>query len=198
MKHTTVVDERCEQMIMKGLLKETTDLILSDEMPDMTKKAIGYRQALDYLADESDVESESWRFNQFLNDFSTATRRYAKQQMAWFRRDKAFLFVPVSLDATNGDRVVAASDAIQGYCDMSRDEYERERDSSESESAACKKRNEEQGSKMKFYQFKRCILNDGSLEFKAALSHALDCRKQVQSRKRRRVDDDCQTLEAGE
>jgi tRNA dimethylallyltransferase len=188
MKHTAVIDERCEHMIIEGLLKETTDLILSEEMPEMAKKAIGYRQALEYLTDERDMESESERFSQFLNDFSTATRRYAKQQMAWFRRDKAFVFVPVNLDVEKSERVRAASDAIQRYCNMSRDEYERERDSVESTSAVCKKLNEDQGSKMKFYQLKRNILNHGSLEFEAALSQACGLRKEFQCRKRRRVD----------
>ena len=118
----------------------------------------------------------------------TATRRYAKQQMAWFRRDKAFVFVPVNLDVEKSERVRAASDAIQRYCNMSRDEYERERDSVESTSAVCKKLNEDQGSKMKFYQLKRNILNHGSLEFEAALSQACGFRKEFQGRKRRRVD----------
>ena len=197
MKHTAVVDERCEQMIIEGLLKETTDLILSEEMPEMAKKAIGYRQALEYLADDYNLESESERFSQFLNDFSTATRRYAKQQMAWFRRDKAFVFVPVSLDVEKSERVEATSDTIQRYCNMPRDEYERERDSVESSSAACKKRNEDQGSKMKFYQFKRCILNRGSVEFEAALSQASGLRKEFQSRKRRRGNHYCPTTKEG-
>jgi len=188
MKHTSIVDERCEQMIMRGLLQETTELLLSDEMPDMAKKAIGYRQAIDYLSDDRDVESESGRFNEFLNDFTTATRRYAKQQMAWFRRDTSFVFVPVNLDITSNARVEAALDVVQRYCDMTRDEYEHERDSPKGDSAACKKRNEDQGPKMKFYQFKRCILTDQSIEFKNALSQALEQRNQLQTRKRRRVE----------
>lgn len=187
MKHASVVDERCEQMIMKGLLKETTDLTLSNKMPDMVQKAIGYRQAIDYLKDVTLLDSESDRFNQFLNDFSTATRRYAKQQMAWFRRDKSFVFVPVSLEASKGERVQTASDAIQRYCEMSREEYERELCNAESESAMCKKQNEKQGSKMKFYHFNRCILSDGKPEFESALSQALECRQELQNPKRRRV-----------
>jgi tRNA dimethylallyltransferase len=187
MKHTGTIDERCEQMIVKGLLKETSDLILSGCMPEMAARAIGYRQTLDYLNDESSVTSEAERFNQFLNDFTTATRRYAKQQMSWFRKDKEFIFVPVALEATKADRVESATSSIQKHCEMSRQDYEKSLYGSDSESIRSKKANADQGKTMKFYQFKRHILKEGSQELESALSEALECRQRIQA-KRRRVD----------
>lgn len=188
MKHTGTIDERCEQMILKGLLKETSDLTLSGGMPEMAARAIGYRQTLDYLNDERPVTSdEAERFNQFLNDFTTATRRYAKQQMSWFRKDKEFIFVPVALDASKADRVEAATSSIQKYCEMSRQEYDKCLYGTDSESILCKKANADQGKTMKFYQFKRHIMKEGSPELESALSEALECRQRIQA-KRRRVD----------
>ena len=37
-------------------------------------------------------------FDAFFDKFGTATRNYAAQQLKWFRKDKAFVFVPVHLD----------------------------------------------------------------------------------------------------
>jgi tRNA dimethylallyltransferase len=187
MKHTGTIDERCEQMIMKGLLKETSDLSLSGCMPEMATRAIGYRQTLDYLHDESSVTSEAERFSQFLNDFTTATRRYAKQQMAWFRKDKEFIFVPVALEATKADRVESTTSSIQKYCEMSRQDYEKSLYGTDGESIRCKQANADQGKTMKFYQFKRHILKEGSKELESSLSEALECRRRIQA-KRRRVD----------
>lgn len=188
MKHTEVVDERCERMIQLGLIKETSNLCLAGRMPDMASRAIGYRQTMEYLEDDGVVPSEEDRFMQFLNNFTTATRRYAKQQMSWFRKDKDFMFVPISLDSSREDRVKDAAEEIQRYCEMSRGEYDLCLSDADGESNRLKKQNLEQGKKMKFYQFKRHILRDGSDELRSALSEALDCRQRMQA-KRRRVGD---------
>lgn len=49
MVHSKIIDERCEQKILRGLLQETADLACTGQLPDMATKAIGYRQTLDYL-----------------------------------------------------------------------------------------------------------------------------------------------------
>ena len=188
MKHAKCIDERCEQMIVKGLLKETADLSLAGQLPDMAARAIGYRQVLNYLNDSSSATSEEDRFDQFLNDFSTATRQYSKKQMSWFRKDKEFIFVPVALDAVKTDRVALAAGAIQNYCQMTREEYERKLDGGDEESARSKETNEKQGKNMKFYQFDRHILTKGSSEFQSALAEALECRQRIHVKRRRLIE----------
>ena len=185
MSHTKVIDERCEQMVIRGLLEETAELSLSGSMPDMAARAIGYRQTLDYLYDESSSNSEEEDFNAYLNNFTTATRRYSKKQMSWFRKDKDFLFVPVSILSNKSERVEAAAKEIQKYCQMTREAFETELSSEDSASAIAKKRNEGQGKKMKFYQFERHILKAGTPEFERALSQAVEFRNRVKSKKRR-------------
>lgn len=192
MKHARIIDERCEQMIMKGLIKETADLVLAGSMPDMAARAIGYRQVISYLNDDSSVTSEEERFDQFLNDFTTATRQYSKRQMSWFRKDKEFVFVPVTLNSTKSDRVEGAAAVIQKYCQMSREEYEQNLYSGDGESAKCKDANEKQGKKMRLYQLGRQILKKGNSEFQSALAEALDCRQRIQA-KRRRLDGEKET-----
>jgi tRNA dimethylallyltransferase len=185
MSHTRIIEERCEQMIMRGLLKETAELTLSGCMPDMAARAIGYRQTLDYLNDDSSDRNEEEVFQTFLNDFSTATRRYSKKQMAWFRKEKDFMFVPVGLKMDKTERIETAAGAIQNYCQMSRDDYENALRDDDSPSAASKKKNEEQGKKMKTFQSKRHILKEGTKELEDAFSQAVEFRERMQSKRRR-------------
>lgn len=192
MSHTRVVDERCEQMIINGLIQETTDLKLSGCLPEMAERAIGYRQTLEYLYRERrEEETEEELFESFLNDFTTATRRYAKKQMAWFRKDEEFVFVPVPLQLGKADRVDLVSRDIKAYCQMSREDYEKNLESAESKSAQCKKENEGQGKAMKFYQFNRYILKPGSQEYMDALAEAVACRDRIRASltKKRTIDE---------
>ena len=178
MQHTEVVDRRCEDMILRGLLQETTDLAVSNQLPDMAKRAIGYRQVLDYLLRPDAKDNDTEAFEAFLNDFTTATRRYAKKQMQWFRKDDNFAFVPVSLSATKPDRVRQAAAVVQELCRMPRKEYEKALGPS-SVSAATKEQNAAQGKQMKFYQFQRYALKPGSPEFAQALAQADECSRRL-------------------
>jgi len=184
MGHTKIIDKRCEEMIMNGLLQETTELSLSEQLPQMAARAIGYRQTLDYLSKQSRDDKESEDFDSFINDFTTATRRYAKKQMSWFRKDSDFMFVPVSLSTAKDTRTKEAAALIKHYCHMSRDEYEKELYAPDSGSAMAKKRNEDQGKQMKLYQFERHILTAGSKEYHECLSQAIQCQERMKQCKK--------------
>jgi tRNA dimethylallyltransferase len=195
MAHTAVVDGRCEDMLCSGLLKETMELRSTGQLPDNAQhtRAIGYRQTLKYL-ERSEFELEdSKAFGSYLDEFTTATRRYAKKQMQWFRRDGKFLFVPINLSDPSSERVNTAANIIQNMCKLSRVDYEKELMTlSESEkkeleemqeddmlqggdikiSAKTKFFNEEQGKKMKFYIFKRQKLSEGSSDYHSVVTQA--------------------------
>jgi tRNA dimethylallyltransferase len=186
MGHTRVIDERCEQMIMKGLISETTNLKLSGCFPDMAERAIGYRQTLDYLHKElGPDETDKDLFEQYLDDFTTATRRYAKKQMAWFRKDKDFVFVTVPLQMTKQERVDVVAKQIEKYISLSRLVFESMLVDRASMSLQCKHENELQGKAMKFYQPQRHILKDGSEPYKEAFTEAIQCRERIQEYKSR-------------
>jgi len=120
------IDVRCEQMITKGLIQEVASLYLDGKLPvdGLPSKSIGYRQTLQYLLvdhplsihhrspndgttnnKEGDIvldekkerEEEEKAFDSYFEDFKSATRKYAKKQMQWFRKDERFLFVPVNV-----------------------------------------------------------------------------------------------------
>lgn len=181
MKHTKVVDRRCEEMICRGLLKETADLVLLGEMPEMASRAIGYRQSLDYLERENPKDNDDEAFAEYLAQFTTATRQYAKRQMQWFRRDDDFVFVSVPLSEDKSKRVHAVADEIASLLALSRESYDELRLSPTSPSSTARRKNEEQGKGMKVYQFETQILKQESLELRAAIADADHCTHRIQA-----------------
>ncbi|PTM20874.1 MAG: tRNA (adenosine(37)-N6)-dimethylallyltransferase MiaA [Bacteroidetes bacterium] len=74
------IEERCEQMLDQGLIHETESLLADGYSPDLQAfQTVGYRQVIAYLA--GDLSRD-----QMVQDFKTATRRYAKRQITWLRR----------------------------------------------------------------------------------------------------------------
>jgi len=185
MKHTELVDERCEIMLTRGLLDETASLYLAGELPEMAARAIGYRQTLDYLEREGAKDGDEDALNEYLNQFTTATRRYSKKQMQWFRKDDIFTFVPIKISDEKAKRVDDAARIIGDLIQLSRDEYDQQCFAEDSVSAKTMKENEAQGKGMKFYQFKRFILKPGTPELQQVLVEADRCSNQVQAKKQR-------------
>ena len=75
------INWRVEQMFAAGLLDEVRDM-LSGSGADRIKPlgALGYRQAREVLAGTKTL-------GEAIREIQTATRRYAKRQMTWFRRE---------------------------------------------------------------------------------------------------------------
>lgn len=106
------IDMRCDRMILQGFLDEVKRLVKEGLNSNSTaSQAIGYRQALDYL--NSLQTPEDW--DRFIRDFKQASRRYAKRQFTWFRREQP-LFRWIDISATPLD--VVAELMIQDYEQM--------------------------------------------------------------------------------
>ena len=104
------IDERCEAMLTKGLLEETCEQLLTGSLLPSSPagRAIGYRQALQYLTRSGWKKSDSVAFKDFALDFAAVSRRYAAQQTKWFRSvEPTFEWVPANWDApeTTEERV---------------------------------------------------------------------------------------------
>ncbi len=194
MTHTSIVDSRCEDMILKGLLKETMELSLSGLLPEQGQqaRAIGYRQTIDYLKRNNFKPDDSVAFNKYLDDFTTATRRYAKKQMQWFRRDDKFVFVPVKVANPSQERSESAAKIIRDLCVLPREKFDEElvsyvADEKEIESsslpisARTKLENEKQGKKMKFYIGKRYKLSQDSKDYRKVMEESNECTNVMQS-----------------
>lgn len=84
------IEKRCDEMIQKGLLEEVKALESQGLRKNLTaSQAIGYRQSLDYL--HSPKTQEDW--DRFVDSFKKASRRYAKRQFTWFRREPLFRWI---------------------------------------------------------------------------------------------------------
>ena len=186
--HGRLVDKRCEDMISRGLLTETTDLELAGELPEMAAKAIGYRQVLEYLERPNPKDNDEEAFLEFLRNFTTATRRYSKRQMQWFRRDQDFVFVPVDTSMSDkSERIKMVAKEIEERIGMNREQFDAERllQDESSPSFKMRKENEAQGKGMRTYQFERQILLPGSDELQKVLQEADECTHRMQAKRRR-------------
>jgi tRNA dimethylallyltransferase len=84
------INRRSQQMIDSGLEQEVRGLLRRGYGPELkSMQAIGYRHMLAYLAG-------NWSREQLLEQLARDTRRYAKRQMTWFRKDRTITWLPVS------------------------------------------------------------------------------------------------------
>ncbi len=88
------IEMRCDEMIAKGFCQEVEALenIGFRENPTASR-AIGYRQYLDYL--NTPQSEKDWE--QFVWEFKQASRRYAKRQFTWFRKEPLFRWVDLEI-----------------------------------------------------------------------------------------------------
>ena len=116
------IDERCEAMLTKGLLEETCEQLLTGSLLPSSPagRAIGYRQALQYLTRSGWKKSDSAAFNDFALDFAAVSRRYAAQQTKWFRSEPTFEWVPANWDApeTTEERVFRSVECSRDAFDV--------------------------------------------------------------------------------
>ena len=73
--------DRADAMFERGLVGEVESLEGLAGSPTASR-ALGYRQVLDFLAGRGDL-------SQAVADTVTATRKFARRQVSWFRRDKS-------------------------------------------------------------------------------------------------------------
>jgi tRNA dimethylallyltransferase len=84
------VEARVDDMIMKGWVEEVRILLAKGYPPTLAAmKAVGYRELAEHLAMGSELAPVVARIK-------TATRRYAKRQLTWFRAEKRAEWVPLA------------------------------------------------------------------------------------------------------
>ena len=74
------IDLRVDKMMQAGLLEETKEF-LSRQNGSTAVQAIGYKELAPYLREEISLEEA-------VENLKRETRRYAKRQLTWFRRDE--------------------------------------------------------------------------------------------------------------
>ena len=87
-----ILDGRCEKMVAEGFIDEVKKLQQQGlENNQSARQAIGYRQCLDYLKTAQSADDRS----HFVEVFKQASRRYAKRQFTWFRKEPLFRWLNV-------------------------------------------------------------------------------------------------------
>jgi tRNA dimethylallyltransferase len=73
------IDARVDEMIKTGLLKEAKNLISKKELNAL--QTVGYKELFDYFENKTSLDEA-------IDLIKRNSRRYAKRQLTWFRRDK--------------------------------------------------------------------------------------------------------------
>ncbi len=88
------IDRRVDRMVSSGLLDEVRGLLKKGYFRELkSMNALGYRHMADYLYGELD-------WDEALRLMKRDTRRYAKRQLVWFRKDRELLWMdPGDMDS---------------------------------------------------------------------------------------------------
>lgn len=74
------INKRVDEMIEDGLIDEVKHILNEIGMDNQSLKAIGYKEVVGFLNGDYDYEEMIFKLKQ-------NSRRYAKRQLSWFRRD---------------------------------------------------------------------------------------------------------------
>lgn len=86
------INNRVDKMIKLGLIDETKDLIKDlDDYNFNSLKAIGYKEVISYLNSEISLD-------ECIDLIKRNSRRYAKRQFTWFRRDERVIWINKDCD----------------------------------------------------------------------------------------------------
>ena len=84
------INQRVDRMFAEGLVEETRTLLAADiDRNQPSWKALGYREVAAYLAGEYCEEEARRRL-------ARNTRRYAKRQMTWWRKDQRIKWIDLA------------------------------------------------------------------------------------------------------
>lgn len=97
------IDERVDRMLAAGLLEETRALLRSspDGAPSPLLATIGYAECAAHLAGEIPL-------SECVELLKRNTRRFAKRQFTWFRKERDLAWLPVGDPAAFQDAVASA------------------------------------------------------------------------------------------
>jgi tRNA dimethylallyltransferase len=103
------IEERIDWQLANGLLEETRDLLAQGyrrDGPALT--GLGYRQVAAYLAGECDRD-------EMVRLFKRDTRRFAKRQMTWFRRQAGTTWLMIQESEPLEDTVASVMQHIDAF-----------------------------------------------------------------------------------
>lgn len=98
------INRRVDLMIQNGLIEETKE-VLNLNLSATSIKAIGYKELIPYINNEASLE-------ECIEKLKMETRRYAKRQLTWFRRNKNINWIYIDRYLSSQEIVDVAVDII--------------------------------------------------------------------------------------
>lgn len=89
------INRRVDQMMRDGLLQEAQSLLPYRHLNALN--TVGYKELFDYFDGKCNIE-------QAISDIKTHTRRYAKRQLTWFKRDYTEIMLDETENSSNHNR----------------------------------------------------------------------------------------------
>jgi len=103
------IETRVDEMLAAGLVDEVRDLLAGGVSPEAkAMQSLGYKQIVAYLLGEISLTTA-------IAEIKRDTRRFAKRQLTWFRREKELIWLDLTEYNGNGDLVANISRRIAGY-----------------------------------------------------------------------------------
>lgn len=105
------IDDRVDVELAKGLVVETRTLLAKGYSRDLVSmKSLGYRQMAEYLEGECS-------FDEAVRRLKRDTRRFAKRQMTWFRKEPGLQWVEVQPEESSHSVAGRLMTMIQPFLD---------------------------------------------------------------------------------
>lgn len=98
------INRRVDLMIQNGLIEETKE-VLNLDLSATAIKAIGYKELIPYINNEASLD-------ECIDKLKMETRRYAKRQLTWFRRNKNINWIYIDRYTSSQEIVDVAVDII--------------------------------------------------------------------------------------
>ncbi len=80
------INKRVDQMLEQGLIEEVEEILKRHKKFPTAMQGLGYKEVVEYL--EGNVTKE-----EMIEKIKMETRRYAKRQMTWFRKNKQTIWL---------------------------------------------------------------------------------------------------------
>ncbi len=93
------INLRVDKMIENGLIREVQEILKKHKNFPTAMQGLGYKEVVEYL--NGDISKE-----EMIEKIKQETRRYAKRQMTWFRKNKQTIWIDGQDDIQNNIKII--------------------------------------------------------------------------------------------
>lgn len=101
------INERVDEMITKGLVEEVESL-LKEGLSKTAGQAIGYKEFQNYFFCNDSLEN-------VVNNIKQSTRKYAKRQITWFKKNKEIIWIHIDEYKNFGEILNFCLEVLERY-----------------------------------------------------------------------------------